>query len=159
MVECAKVVLRSRAWGSYLSLDGTGITSHRAEPYKGTVKTAADAGARQVFKLHKNDNGTVSFESCAFPGVFLTANGTGLTPGEINYNGGGYVAAQFGNTDWEKFYIRLFEAGTTIVYLELAAFRGRYVRVDKYLGSAPNIQAVHQPFEEFEICVIENPSS
>ena len=162
MVKYTKVAIRSKTWGTYLSLDGTGITCYRSEPYRGTVKTTNHVKAWEIFNLHHNENGTVSFESSAFPGVYLTLNGNGLTAGVINYNGGGYIAAQYGNLGWEKYYIRRLNDSTATIYIESAAFPGRFVRAEQALYSQPNVQAVPQPFEQFEIVVVSDsfiPSS
>lgn len=156
MVQYTKVAIRSKLWGTYLSLNGTGIKCFGAEPYKGTVVTTNHVQGWEVFNLHHNENGTVSFESSAFPGVYLTLNGAGLTPGVINYNGGGYVAAQYANQAWEKYYIRRLDDSGATVFIESAAFPCRYLRAEKALYSKPNVQAVPQHFEEWEIIVVSD---
>lgn len=83
--------------GVYLRMDGTGVPTNMAGG--GTVNCSfgiADAG--ETFIAHANADGSFSFESVAFPGIFLRmVTGSGVTtatgPGgtvncQINANGG-----------------------------------------------------------------------
>ena len=81
------VALRSVEFGTYVSMNGIGITHHREEPYKDTIKVAEHVQSLETFYPHGNDDGTFSFESTIFPNVFLTLNGHGVPPGTAIHGG------------------------------------------------------------------------
>ncbi|WP_330182039.1 hypothetical protein OHB26_37885 [Nocardia sp. NBC_01503] len=79
----------------YLRMDGSGVTS-QTESGGGTVNCQYGAGPGPYEKYHASPqtDGSFSFESMAFPKVFLRVNGTGVTANTST--GGGTVNAQFG---------------------------------------------------------------
>ena len=145
------VALRSVEFGTYVSMNGIGITHHCEEPYKDTIKVAEHVQSLETFYPLRNPDGTFSFESTEFPNVFLTLNGHGVPPGTAIHGGGGYAAAQYTATAWEKFYI-IKQDVIPGHFIECAAFRGRYLRIGGGLTpKVVNIQGVAGIGERIEI--------
>ncbi|MEV0648000.1 papain-like cysteine protease family protein [Phytomonospora sp. NPDC050363] len=90
------ITIRSTAFPNVcLRLDGRGVTSTTTEG-AGTVNCQFAPGATgpyEKFKLRKQADGSFSFESIAFPNVYLRLDGTGVTTQTTN--GGGKVNCQF----------------------------------------------------------------
>ena len=147
-----QVAIRSKLFGTYISLNGTGITHYRGYQYKGTVKTVEHVRSWETFKLHCNDNGTVSFESSIFPNVFLSLDGKDIQPGVITGPGGGSVAAEYKNQEWEKFNIHRHGGGATVA-IESEIFPRRYLRVNGRTNEV-NVQGGALSYEQFEIVVV-----
>ncbi|MEM7372754.1 MAG: hypothetical protein AAF587_29305 [Bacteroidota bacterium] len=57
----------------HLRMDGRGVTPASKVP-GGVVNLQDLVGAFERFKIHKNSDGTYSFESVTFPGCYLTLN-------------------------------------------------------------------------------------
>ena len=153
MVHYAKVAIRSKTFGVYVQLNGTGIKHYREQPYKGTVQTIDHLQSWETFNLHYNDDGTVSFESSQFPNVYLSLDGNGVQAGVLISSGGGSVAAQYTALAWEKFKIRRQDNSTGIVAIESAAFAGRYLRVDGG-QNVVNVQGKVDVWEQFELITV-----
>ena len=150
-----KVAIRSKQFGSYVSMNGKGITHYREPPYKGTVNVMGHVQAWEIFNLHHNSDGTVSFEGSTFPNVFLTLDGNGVEVGTAVHGGGGYSAAQYTAKAWEKFYIRRQDNNTPAVFIECAAFPKRYLRIGGgILPKVVNVQGVADVGERMEIVVL-----
>ena len=153
MVHHTKVAIRSKHFGVYVQLDGRGINQYREQPYQNTVHTAGHAQGWEIYNLHYNEDGTVSFEGSQFPNVYLSLDGNGVDAGVRTDSGGGSVAAQYTALAWEKFKIHRIDDNTGTVAIESAAFRGRYLRVDGN-ENVVNVQGVAQSWEHFELLVL-----
>lgn len=158
MAQYDQVAIRSKLFGGYISLNGTGLTCYRLEPYRGTVRTTEHVKSWETFNVHHNDDGTISFESSAFPDVYLSLDGSDVTPGVLYGDGGGSVASQVGIKAWEKFRIGRQDCATPTVTVESAAFPGRYLRTSGPI-CFPNVQGVPESFEEFEVLVVGHTGS
>ena len=148
--QYTKVGIKSNAFGKYVSLNGTGVNQTRDAGWPNTVSTMGHLKSWEIFNLHRNDDGTVSFEASVFPKAYLRLDGTGVTAGSTS--DGGTVNAQFGAFGWEKFHIRRTDDTTGIVAIESAAFPGRYLRADS--GNKLNVQGSVMGWEKFEIEVV-----
>ena len=141
--------------GKYVTLDASGLTGF-APAGAGTAGVATFVGPNETFRLINNPDGTVSFASTAFKNVYLRADGRRVASDSC-HAAGGIVNAQLGLGTWEKFFIRRPEnAGKTyngIVGLELAAFPGRFLRIQGD-DNALNVQGVMRGHEVFEIMVV-----
>jgi len=139
----------------HIQLNGTGIDTYREVPYQGTVSTTKEATSWETFILHRYDDGTVSFESCAFPNVFLSMDGSNVPAGVITFPGGGSVAAQYTARGWEKFHIRRQDTTSTVVAIESAAFPERFLRSNDQDGhKVVNVQGRVDTCEKFEVLVL-----
>ena len=143
-----QVGIRSKAFGTYISLNGTGVNHTLEGGWPNTVKTVGHLESWEIFNLHRNDNGTVSFEASTFPNVFLRVDASGVAAGASTP--GGVVNAQYGNYTDEKLYIR--QEGNSIVAIESPVFPGRYLRADS--GTGVNVTGVVRSWERFEIVVV-----
>ncbi len=100
----------------YLRMDGTGVTT--TGPGGGTVNCqflAGTPGAYEKYKLRSQPNGSFSFESVAFPNVFLRLVGNGVTA--TTNTGSGIVNCQFnanGGHD-ETFFLDLADQNLDFV--------------------------------------------
>lgn len=149
-----KVTIRSKHFDrAFVQLNGTGIHKYREEPYKNTVHTANHAQGWEIFNLHYNSDGTVSFEASQFPNVFLSLDGNGVKPKVRIAAGGGSVAAQYTALAWEKFHIRRISDNNAEAAIESAHFPGRYLRLDEP-HNVVNVQGVIEDWEHFEIIVV-----
>ena len=146
-----KVAIRSKHLGLYVSLGGTGIKHYREPPYQGTVTALGHVKSWEIFNLHYNNDGTVSFEASVFPNVYLSADGNGVKTGVSNM--GGSVAAQYTAQAWEKFKLRRIDNNTALISIESAAFPGRYLALDGIKKDC-KVQGVIQEWEQFEIIVM-----
>jgi len=140
--------------GKYLTLDASGLTEF-AKSGAGTAGIATFVGPNEKFRLINNSDGTVSFACTAFNNVYLRADGRGV--GCHSGTAGGAINAQFGLGSQEKFFLRRPEnAGKTYngsVGLELAAFRGRFLRLQGDQNLL-HIQGWMARDEMFEIMVV-----
>ncbi|MGE5673821.1 MAG: fascin domain-containing protein [Mycobacterium leprae] len=75
----------------------------------------------------------VTFESAAFPNVFLRLDGTGVTA--RTGPGAGQVNCQFGAKEWEVF--RIVRQPNDVITIESLAFPGVYLRMDGTVVTAP----------------------
>jgi phospholipase C len=109
----------------FLRLDGRGITQP-VPSGAGVVNAQYTQGPWETFVLEQHGDGTISFASVAFPGVYLRLDGTGVTqrvPG-----GGGVANAQFGVGATEKFQPEPQDDGS-VAFLS-ALFPVVYLRLD-----------------------------
>ena len=147
----ALVGLRSKQCGKFVRMNGAGV-DHFQSAGSGTVDTESFIEAQETFYLIENTDGTVSFESTAFPKVFLRLDGTGVPPGVITPPGGGVVNGQFGSITLERF--RIVKKGRDgIVGIESDSFPGRFLRMDGE-QNVVNVQGELAPLEEWEILVV-----
>ena len=82
----------------YLRMNGAGVTTS-TDHGGGQVNCQYGAGATERYKVHPQADGSYSFESAAFPNVYLrligsgvtatTSTGGGLVNCQLNANGGG----------------------------------------------------------------------
>jgi hypothetical protein len=87
----------------YLRMDGRGIRS-ASDSGAGTVNCQFGVGPWEKFHQHLQLDGTVTFESTAFPGVYLRVDARDI--GEFGWAAGtGTVNCQFGVGPWEKFIL------------------------------------------------------
>lgn len=147
-----RIGIRSKEFGTYLSLDGTDDKRPRDGGWPDTITNVEYLKALEIFYLHYNTDGTVSFEGSTFPEAFLRLDGTGVPAGFNKPGGGGTVNSQYEIADWERFYIRRQDDTTAFVAIESAAFPGRYLRVDSAKNA--NVQGVVLNWEKFEIVVL-----
>jgi Papain-like cysteine protease AvrRpt2 len=75
----------------YLRMDGAGVTT--TGPGGGTVNCQVGVGPYTKYRMRAQTNGSFSFESNAFPNVFLRLVGSGVTA--TTNTGGGTVNCQF----------------------------------------------------------------
>jgi hypothetical protein len=100
----------------YLRMDGTGVTT--TGPGGGTVNCqflAGTPGANEKYKVRAQTNGSFSFESVAFPNVFLRLVGSGVTT--ATDAGSGIVNCQFnanGGRD-ETFFLDMADQSINFV--------------------------------------------
>ncbi|WP_331768169.1 hypothetical protein [Embleya sp. NBC_00896] len=107
----------------FLRMDGTGVTAF-ADNGGGKVNCQYGTGPWTTFKVHPETDGSYSFESAAFPNVFLRMDGTGVP---ANQAGGGTVNCQYGSLPWEKFNARAQADGS--FSFESVAFPGTFLRL------------------------------
>lgn len=87
------ITIRSTAFANvYLRMDGSGVTSFTG-PGGGKVNCQFNAGAYEKYKVRAQTDGSYSFESVAFPKVYLRMDGSGVT--SQTGSGGGTVNCQF----------------------------------------------------------------
>lgn len=115
------VALKFKNYDSYLSLLGTNTHEYK-EFGSGSAETRHWVKAWEIFHLHHNDDGSASFESQAFPNVYLRFSGHDNT-----------VNAQFGGREWEKFKIvsklAPFNEYLGAVGIESTAFPGNFLSI------------------------------
>ena len=136
---------------SYIGLDGTGLAGWEPEG-GGDSGISQGIATNARFELISNSDGTVSFRSIAFPNCYLRASGLGVPPG-TDTNAGGIVNAQFGVSTHERYFIREQAAGSGSAGLELAAWPGRYLRLQAETDQL-NVQGVMGVHEVFYIIAI-----
>lgn len=90
----------------FIRMDGSGVHTPSG-PGAGTVNCQFGQGVWEKFHLHKQDDGTYTIESVAFPGVFLRADGAG--PQHYTDTGFGMVNCQWGASVYETFRIHGLE--------------------------------------------------
>jgi hypothetical protein len=140
-------------------MDGTGVTEPTG-PGGGVVNCQYTAGPWETFALERNDDGTFSFRSMAFPNVFLRMDGTGVV--SPTGPGGGVVNCQYTAGPWEKFKISIVEsseANGNIVTIESNAFPNVFLRLDGTGVTKPtgpgggvvNCQYTAGPWEKFHL--------
>ncbi|MBO9558688.1 MAG: Vps62-related protein [Caulobacter sp.] len=153
-----KVVVGSATFsGVYLRLDGAGVTKP-VGPGGGVANAQYGAGPYETFDLVTNPDGTVSFGSTAFPGVFLRLDGAGVT--KPVGPGGGVANAQFTAGPYEKFRLVPNADGTQSI--ASTAFPGVYLRLDGQGvthpvgpgGGVVNGQFGIGPWEKFNIAEV-----
>ena len=87
----------------FLRIDGSGVRS-ASDGGVGTVNCQFGAGPWEKFHKRTQSDGTVVFESAAFPGVYLRMDAQSV--GEFgSASGAGTVNCQFGVGPWEKFLL------------------------------------------------------
>ena len=139
--------------GVFLRLDGRLVTSFLPNG-GGVVNGQFGTFAWEKFCVRQNANGTVSFESVAFPRVFLHLDGRGIT-GFLSA-GGGIVNAQLGAFAWEQFWPRQ-QLGLNKFTFESVAFPNVFLRLDGRLvtsflpngGGTANAQFAAYGWEHF----------
>jgi hypothetical protein len=85
----------------YLRMDGGGVTSPSGTG-GGTVNCAFGVGAWEKFHKRVQPDGSVAYESAAFPGVYLRMDAQSIDTFGVR-SGSGIVNCQFGVGAWEKF--------------------------------------------------------
>ncbi|MGW9211359.1 fascin domain-containing protein [Embleya sp. NPDC055664] len=120
----ATITIRSTFFQNiYLRMDGTGVTA-ATDNGGGTVNCQYGTGPWTTFKVHPQTDGSYSFESVAFPNVYLRMDGTGVPETKA---GGGMVNCQYSIGPWEKF--NAHAQGDGSFSLESTAFPGTYLRM------------------------------
>lgn len=91
----------------YMRVDGTGLTANQAQG-GGLVNCQFNVGNTEKFRVRDQADGSVAFESVAFPNVWLRLDATGVTA--FNGNGVGTVNCQFGGAGaYEKFSLEMLD--------------------------------------------------
>ena len=94
MVGDAPITIRSTAFTNvYLRMDGNGVSSTGPGGTVNCQFSAGSPGPYERYLVRTQADGSVSFESAAFPNVFLRMVGTGVT--SSTDAGGGTVNCQF----------------------------------------------------------------
>lgn len=109
----------------FLRMDGKGITAANGSG-AGTVNCQKTLSISGAFMAHEKGNDTFTFESMAFPGVYLRMDG-----GNVRSKadaGAGTVNCQFGAQEWEHFKLHRLSDGS--YNIESAAFPNVYLRMD-----------------------------
>ncbi len=141
--------------GVFLRLDGNGV--HPSPSGSGTVNCQYSAGPWENFRMIRNANYTVSFESYAFPNAYLRMDGTGLT--KFQPGGGGVVNAQAGAGPFEQFRLIQNDDGTQTLMSSTTDFDDCYLRMDgtgvreaRAAGGVVNAQITVGDYEKFVLC-------
>ena len=121
-----KYKVRAQADGSYalesvafpnvfLRLDGSGVTTQTANGGGWANCQYGPPGAYEKFQVRAQADGSFSFESVAFPNVFLRLVGTGVTA--TTATGGGLVNAQFNASGGsaESFFLTMADQNINFV--------------------------------------------
>jgi len=138
----------------FVRLDGSGVTQYNPNG-SGVVNAQYTAGAWETYKKIDNPDGSVSFESNAFPNTFLRLDGQGVT--QYQPNGAGKVNAQFTAGAWERFNIVTNPDGTQSIGSQ--TFQNVFLRLDgrdvtQFMpngGGVVNAQYTHSSWESFLI--------
>ena len=109
----------------FLCMDGYGIVA-ASGPGAGKVNCQKSLEPTGGFKAHQLKDGTFTFESLKYPGVFLRMDGSRVR--SFAGAGAGIVNCQFGAADWERFKLNDLEDGSYTI--ESAAFPNVYLRMD-----------------------------
>lgn len=108
----------------FLRMDGSGITSARGAG-GGKVNCQTGIEPTGLFKVQQLKDGTFTFESVKYLGVFLRMDGSGIH--SFTGAGGGHVNCQFGAGAWERFKLdELYDGSYTI---ESVAFPNVFLRM------------------------------
>ena len=147
------VALRSVEVKQFVSLNAP--LTKREDAGGGVAGLQPHIESWETFKLHRNSDNTVSFESSQFKNVFLRLDGNGVAKGELIPAGGGIVNGQFGSYSYEKFKIHRKEGPQQkfagIVGVESNQFPGRFLRCSP---GKVNVQGVMKTNEEFELIFV-----
>jgi hypothetical protein len=143
------VAIRSKTCGKWVSLNGHGVNRYFSEG-GGSVGLQPHVQSWEIFTLRDLGNGTVAFESTAFPNVYLRLDGTHIKPGTGYPGGAGKVNGQFGLGHWEQFTIKR-RNDSVHLGIESKEFPERFLRGS---GDTVNGQGVWGGDEEFEIQVL-----
>ncbi|GAB2664978.1 papain-like cysteine protease family protein [Nocardia goodfellowii] len=123
------ITIRSTAFPNvYLRMDATGVTAP-ADRGSGKVNCQYGSGHYERYRVRPQADGSVGFESVAFPKVYLRMDGTGVSAQTVS--GGGTVNAQYNATapgPWEKFHPSPQADGS--FSLESIAFPKVYLRLN-----------------------------
>lgn len=123
------ITIQSTAFANvYLRMDGSGVTSS-TDSGGGKVNCQFNAGANEKYKVRAQTDGSYSFESVAFPKVYLRMDGRGVT--SQTESGGGTVNCQFiasAPGPWEKYKASPQANGS--FSFESAAFPNVYLRLN-----------------------------
>ena len=107
------ITIRSTAFANvYPRLDGSGVTSS-TDYGGGKVNCQFNAGANEKYKVRAQTDGSYSFESAAFPNVYLRLDGSGVTSNVST--GGGQVNCQFSAGAYEKFVLNMADQDVAFV--------------------------------------------
>lgn len=152
------IILSTQFKDVFLRMDGNGITA-ASNSDAGTVNCQKTLSATAQFMIHETGTHIFSFESVAFPGVYLRMDG-GNVKSRTN-TGAGKVNCHFGAQEWEQFRLNELHDGSYAI--ESIAFPNVYLRMD---GSNPdgkkedfgtvNCQAGITSYERFYILNIPN---
>ena len=123
------IIMSAQFNGVFLRMDGSGITAASGSG-AGTVNCQKTLSATAQFMARETGKDIFSFESVAFPGVYLRMDG-GNVRSKSNA-GAGKVNCQFGAREWEQFRLHKQQDGSYTI--ESAAFPNVYLRMD---GSNP----------------------
>jgi hypothetical protein len=119
--------------GVYVQMDGNGVI--HTDSGSGNLAVGHGAGPLDQFRISAPPTDgspyVTSFESVAYPGVFMRMDGKGVS--SFDERGGGKVNKQLGQFPYEMFIIRLRSDGTMAI--ESKAFPGVYLRLS--MGGAP----------------------
>lgn len=123
------ISIRSTAFANvYLRMNGSGVTS-TTEAGGGTVNCQYGAGPYEKFRVRTQTDGSYSFESVAFPKVYLRMDATGVTT--QTSTGGGKVNCQYTTgtpSAYERFHASPQQDGS--FSLESMAFPKVYLRLN-----------------------------
>ncbi|WP_084716183.1 papain-like cysteine protease family protein [Saccharothrix syringae] len=121
------ITIRSTYFANvYLRMDGTGVTAATGSG-GGTVNCQYGAGDKEKYRVRPQADGSCSFESVAFPKVWLRMDGTGVT---TTGPGGGTVNCQYAADapgPCEKYWARA--QGNGSFSFESAAFPNVFLRL------------------------------
>jgi len=130
------ITIRSTAFANvHLRMDGSGVTASTGTGGGAVNCQFGSPGAYEKFKARKQADGTYSFESAAFPNVYLRMDGSGVTAQTVS--GGGTVNCQFNANGgaYERFKLNAQADGS--FSFESAAFPNVYLRMDATGLTAP----------------------
>lgn len=142
----------------FLRMDGRGVTTQTVNG-GGTVNCQYGAGAWEKYKALAQPNGTISFESVAFPGVYLRLVGSGVT---ATSGPGGTVNAQWAANGGvaESFFLNMADQNINFVMQHqeqtMWCWAASTVSVAKYYNSAApwsQCTLVNAEFNRNDACV------
>jgi hypothetical protein len=149
-----RVAIRSIESKKYLSLDGHGVDTTSGQG-GGRAMPQSYVGSWETFIVHPLPDNAISFESSAFPDVYLRLAPLEVDPGKVCNNGGGVVNAQKGCFNYERFHLKPKEVPLTdqkgVLGIESVEFPGRFLRMH---DDDVNVQGIMKDSEEFEIIML-----
>lgn len=117
----------------------------------GRVYVATSIGRTETFELERHQNGMVSFKSTCQPTVWLSADGSGVRPGEKSWDGGGWVGCSRVCGSREKFWLHKSNQGR--LGIEPVEDTGRFLRLDPKWFEGIVLQGVKSWWEEFYLVI------
>ncbi|KAJ4150267.1 hypothetical protein LMH87_011024 [Akanthomyces muscarius] len=124
-----EVSIKSQQFGTFLSLDGTGVSTSNANGV-GAAAAQTYTGPWEHLQIENHANGTFSILSSNFPGSYLRLDGSNLKAPKSD--GGGVANCQFYTAEpaggYEVFKFHNQSDGSKTI--ESLAFPGVFLRMD-----------------------------
>ncbi|KAF8458778.1 hypothetical protein BDZ91DRAFT_742614 [Kalaharituber pfeilii] len=152
-------IMSSYYVNNFIGLNGQNVSTHAAEG-AGSVSIAPHIKSHEVFELERYPDGTVAFQSIAFPNVYMRAScdPKELSPGTKASGGGGTVNCQYVQRvarecgENEKFRIHPLGWNGEVA-IEPLALPGRYLRLHPGEKKV-NLQGNRGGYEKFYLLFV-----